>query len=62
MVFGSNIGYSRLVEFVIDEDAQTMEEVWFWDPQNASYYFQDSGGDADRLPNGNTIGIFAKMH
>ncbi len=59
MVFGSNIGYSRLVEFVIDEDEQTMEEVWFWDPQNISYYFQDSGGDADRLPNGNTIGIFA---
>ena len=59
MVFGSNIGYSRLVEFVIDEDAMTMEEVWFWDPQNVSYYFQDSGGDADRLPNGNTIGIFA---
>ena len=59
MVFGANEGYSRMVEFVIDEDAQTMQEVWYWDPQNVSYYFQDSGGDADRLPNGNTIGIFA---
>jgi hypothetical protein len=59
MVFGANEGYSRLVEFVIDEGAQTMTEVWFWDPQNVSYYFQDSGGDADRLPNGNSIGIFA---
>ncbi|MFW9964852.1 MAG: aryl-sulfate sulfotransferase, partial [Candidatus Sifarchaeia archaeon] len=59
MVIGSSEGYSRLVEFVIDEDNQTMREVWFWDPQNVSYYFQDSGGDADRLPNGNTIGIFA---
>jgi hypothetical protein len=59
MTFGSNIGYSRMVEFVVDEDAQTMKEVWFYDPQNVSYYFQDSGGDADRLPNGNTIGIFA---
>ncbi|MHA2426372.1 MAG: hypothetical protein ACXAEF_16400, partial [Candidatus Thorarchaeota archaeon] len=29
------------------------------EPGNISYYFQDSGGDADRLPNGNTIGIFA---
>jgi hypothetical protein len=59
MTFGSVEGYSRLVEFVIDEENQTMQEVWFWDPQNVSYYFQDSGGDADRLPNGNTIGIFA---
>jgi hypothetical protein len=58
MVFGSNEGYSRMVEFVIDEDDQTMREVWSWDPQNVSYYFQDSGGDADRLPNGNSIGIF----
>jgi len=59
MVFGANEGYSRMVEFVIDESAQTMTEVWFYDPQNVSYYFQDSGGDADRLPNGNSIGIFA---
>ena len=58
MVFGSNEGYSRMVEFVIDEDDQTMREVWSWVPQNVSYYFQDSGGDADRLPNGNSIGIF----
>ncbi|MGD9396462.1 MAG: aryl-sulfate sulfotransferase [Candidatus Thorarchaeota archaeon] len=58
MVFGSNEGYSRMVEFMIDEDDQTMTEVWSWVPENVSYYFQDSGGDADRLPNGNSIGIF----
>jgi hypothetical protein len=59
MTFGSNEGYSRMVEFVVNESTQTMQEVWVWDPKNTSYYFQDSGGDADRLPNGNTIGIFA---
>ncbi|MFW9786930.1 MAG: aryl-sulfate sulfotransferase [Candidatus Thorarchaeota archaeon] len=59
MTPGSTEGYSRLVEFIVNETSQTMEEVWFWKPQNMTYYFQDSGGDADRLPNGNTIGIFA---
>ncbi|TFG32890.1 hypothetical protein EU527_09155 [Candidatus Thorarchaeota archaeon] len=59
MVLGTNEGYSRFVEFEIDEDNMIMREVWSWGPTNLSYYFPDSGGDADRLPNGNTIGIFA---
>ena len=59
MTFGSDEGYSRMVEFTVNETSQIMQEVWVWDPKNTSYYFQDSGGDADRLPNGNTIGIFA---
>jgi hypothetical protein len=36
-----------------------MRETWSWTPSNSSYYFPESGGDADRLPNGNTIGLFA---
>jgi len=59
MIVGSNDGYSRFVEFEIDESNMTMKEVWSWDPEDTFYYFPDSGGDADRLPNGNTIGIFA---
>lgn len=59
MIFGGNDGYSRFVEFTIDEENMIMQEVWSWGPDNISYYFPDSGGDADRLPNGNTIGLFA---
>ncbi len=52
-------GDSRFVEFTIDQDAGIMREVWSWGPDNESYYFPESGGDADRLPNGNTLGNFA---
>lgn len=59
MVLENSTGYSRFVEFRIDEDNHTMRETWSWTPSNTSYYFPESGGDADRLPNGNTIGLFA---
>ena len=50
------IGLTRYVEFEVDEDAQTASEVWVWtSPQN---YYQHSQGNADRLPNGNTVGLF----
>lgn len=47
-----------MLEMEVDEAAQIMKEVWSWTPSNDSYYFPESGGDADRLPNGNTLGIF----
>jgi hypothetical protein len=52
-------GISGFVEFEIDEESQELREVWSWYATNSSYYFSESGGDADRLPDGNTIGIFA---
>jgi hypothetical protein len=52
-------GISGFVEFEIDEENQEIREVWSWHSTNSSYYFSESGGDADRLPNGNTLGIFA---
>ncbi len=53
------LGWSRMVEFEIDEVNRTIKEVWSWTPSNQSYYLPESGGDANRLPNGNTIGVFA---
>lgn len=51
-------GYSGFVEFRIDEGAEVVQETWSWYAMNESYYFPESGGDADRLPDGNTIGLF----
>ncbi|MBS3795778.1 MAG: aryl-sulfate sulfotransferase, partial [Candidatus Thorarchaeota archaeon] len=51
-------GYSGFVEFEIDEENEVIQETWSWRAENESYYFPASGGDADRLPNGNTIGLF----
>jgi len=52
-------GHSRYIELVVDEDAGTVRETWTWSaPDDTVYYFPRSGGDADRLPNGNTLGIF----
>jgi hypothetical protein len=54
-------GISGFIEFEIDEENQTLTEVWSWYALNSTYYFSESGGDADRLPNGNTIGIYANQ-
>ena len=45
---------TRALEFTVNPVAGTMTEVWSWtDPNNP---MQDlSGGDIDRLPNGNTL-------
>ena len=51
-------GNSRFLEFEINEIEETMTELWSWTARNNSYYFPESGGDADRLPDGNTIGMF----
>ncbi|MFX0087906.1 MAG: aryl-sulfate sulfotransferase, partial [Candidatus Hodarchaeota archaeon] len=59
MGLDNSSGYSRYLEIEIDEEEQIMREVWSYTPQNQTYYFPESGGDADRLPNGNTVGTFA---
>lgn len=51
-------GYSRYLEFSINEDEETINEVWSYVGPDDTYYFPRSGGDCDRLPNGNTLGIF----
>lgn len=52
------IGLTRFVEFVVDEAAGTATETWSWTAP-ASYYCS-SQGDANRLPNGNTFGLFSQ--
>lgn len=51
-------GFSGFVEFEIDEENQIVREVWSWHSDNSTWYFSESGGDADRLPDGNTLGIY----
>ncbi|MFW9853274.1 MAG: aryl-sulfate sulfotransferase [Candidatus Thorarchaeota archaeon] len=59
MTLEGSLGYSRLLEFEIDEVNKTMKELWSWVPSNQSYYSPESAGDVNRLPDGNTIGVFA---
>ncbi len=47
---------SRLVEIVVDEETMTATEVWSW--TSPKEYYCAVWGDADRLPNGNTLGAF----
>ena len=48
--------YSRAVEYVIDESAMTAELVWEYPGDLAEdVWFNHVWGDADRLPNGNTL-------
>ncbi|MFX1517489.1 MAG: aryl-sulfate sulfotransferase [Promethearchaeota archaeon] len=58
MTIENSSGHSRFLEIEIDEDSKIMREVWSYVPSNQTYYFPESGGDADRLPNGNTLGTF----
>ncbi|UCE13561.1 MAG: aryl-sulfate sulfotransferase, partial [Candidatus Heimdallarchaeota archaeon] len=51
-----DIGVSRYVEILVDEEAGTAQEVWNWIPEGD--YYSNPWGDADRLPNGNTLGCF----
>ena len=58
MTIENSSGHSRFLEIEIDEESKIMREVWSWVPPNQTYYFPESGGDADRLPDGNTLGTF----
>lgn len=46
----------RLIEITIDETTMTASASWTWaaDPEYSSYLW----GDADKLPNGNRLGVF----
>ena len=50
-------GYSRYLEFNINVGASTIQEEWSFTAPNSSYYSPTSGY-SERLPDGNTIGIF----
>ena len=58
MTLKNSKGFSRFLEFEINEEEETMRELWSWVITNQTYYFPESGGDSDRLPDGNTLGIF----
>lgn len=47
---------SRLVEIIVNEEIKTVEEIWSWTAPEE--YYCEPWGDADRLPNGNTLGAF----
>jgi hypothetical protein len=47
---------SRILEITIDEDTMTANTSWVWEPDRT--YSSHIWGDADRLPNGNRIGVF----
>jgi len=53
---GQTRGYSRVIEYALDEQARTAEIVWVYPPDPASdSWFNLAWGDADRLDNGNTL-------
>ena len=54
--------YSRVVEYAVDEDQKTVTNVWEY--RKSPDIYSDNMGNAQRLPNGNTlIGWgFATMH
>ncbi len=45
---------SRALEIVVDPEAGTVEEAWSW-TEPSFHMFDFWGGDANRLPNGNTL-------
>ena len=47
---------SRLVEITVNETAMTAYESWSWTAPHE--YYSVFYGDADRLPNGNRLGVF----
>ncbi|MFX0198767.1 MAG: aryl-sulfate sulfotransferase [Candidatus Hodarchaeota archaeon] len=50
---------SRLLEITINETTMTAHESWSWTAPPA--YYCKSLGDADRLPNGNHLGVFGSI-
>lgn len=53
---GRNPQYSRVIEYKIDPDAKTIENVWEY--RHQPDWYTSSMGSAQRLPNGNTLGDF----
>ncbi|MGY5876993.1 MAG: aryl-sulfate sulfotransferase [Candidatus Thorarchaeota archaeon] len=50
-------GTSRMLELVINETTMTANVTWKWEAPDS--YYCTAWGDADRLPDGNTLGTFA---
>jgi len=48
-------GVARVVEYALDEQAMTAEQVWVYGGDNEEGWLSDYWGDADRLSNGNTL-------
>ncbi len=48
-------GFARAVEYAIDEQARTSRIVWQYRGGRRGRWFVNYWGDADRLPNGNTL-------
>jgi len=55
---GPNVGTPRLVEIEVNTDTMEAHEVWSYTAP--SEYFSINWGDADRLPNGDTLGKFGQ--
>ncbi len=54
-------GYSRGIEIALDEENMTAEIVWEWAPEDTGGgWWCAIWGDADRLPNGNTLMTFGQ--
>ena len=48
-------GFARAVEYALDEQARTSRIVWQYRGGQRGRWFVNYWGDADRLPNGNTL-------
>ena len=48
-------GWSRAIEYAVDEQARTTRIVWQYRGGAEDRFFSNYWGDADRLPNGNTL-------
>ena len=53
--------YSRMVEYRIDPDAGTVDEVWSHHQTSTGPLFSGTFGDADRLE-GTRLGVFGRMY
>lgn len=49
-------GLSRIIEIAVNENSWIAYETWSWTGDRG--YYSEFWGDADRLPNGNRLGVF----
>jgi hypothetical protein len=55
----SNSKDSRILEITINQTTMTANESWSWTASDS--YYAPYWGDADRLPNGNRLGVFGTI-
>ncbi|MGY5852398.1 MAG: aryl-sulfate sulfotransferase [Candidatus Thorarchaeota archaeon] len=52
-------GWSRYLEIELDVENKVATEIWSYTaPDDDLYYYPRTGGDANRIPGGNTLGTF----